>query len=142
MLHISYQQYWRNNVDSKHPLYRSSHRRCSVRTSVFTNFANFTGNTCAGVSFQLSSFIKRDFLRTPILKNICERLLLYVVFNFNSWSVGVLGLGASENFLNILDWKKLFSICWSSLAQNIIIITNIIIIIFSSFAIMSAFPSA
>ena len=92
--------------------------------------------------FNLAALSKRDFLRTSILKNICERLLLYVVFNFNSWSVGVLGLGASEYFLNILDWKKLFSICWSSLAQNIIIITNIIIIIFSSFAIMSAFPFA
>ena len=39
-------------------------------------------NTCLGVSFLIklqalvSNFIKKKFLRTPILKNICEQLLL------------------------------------------------------------------
>ena len=31
--------------------YRNSHRRCSVRKGVLKNFANFTGNTCARLSF-------------------------------------------------------------------------------------------
>ena len=77
---------------------RSSHRRCSVKRGVLKNFEKFTGNTCLGVSFLtiLQSFNPATFLketptqmfscevwevfRTPILKNLCERLLLYHVF--------------------------------------------------------------
>ena len=33
-------------------VYRSSHRRCSVKKDVLKNFANFTGNTCVGTFFK------------------------------------------------------------------------------------------
>ena len=67
----------------------NSHRRCSVKKSVLRNFAIFTGKyLCA--SLYLKFFQQRyfpvnvaKFLRTPILKNICERLLLNVAFNSN-----------------------------------------------------------
>ena len=60
-------------------LFRSSHRRCSVKKGVLKKFGNFLKS--------LKTLLKRDsntgvkfakFLRTSILKNICERLLLYV----------------------------------------------------------------
>ena len=68
----------------------SSHRRCSIKRAVL-KFAIFThGNTCVGVSeTEACNFIKKrlqhrffpvnitKFLRTPILKNMCERLLLF-----------------------------------------------------------------
>ena len=69
-------------------LFRSSHRRCSVKKGVLKNFANFTGKHLCWSLFW--NFIKNrlqhrcfpvkfaKFLRTPILKNICERLLLFV----------------------------------------------------------------
>ena len=41
--------------------------------SVLTNFAKFTGNTCASVSFLI-----KLLLRTPFLQNHFERLLLYI----------------------------------------------------------------
>ena len=47
-------------------IYRSSHRRCSVRKRVLRNFTKFTGNTCARVSFllklQACNFIKKETL--------------------------------------------------------------------------------
>ena len=64
------------------------------------NYKNFTGNICVGVSFlrklglQACNFIKKrlqhrclpvkltKFLRTPTLKNICERLFLYCNSSF------------------------------------------------------------
>ena len=78
-------------------LIRSSHRRCSVKTGFLKNIANFTGKHLCWSFFlsnveglQACNFIKKilqhwcfpmkfaKFLRTPILKNICERLLLFV----------------------------------------------------------------
>ena len=74
-------------------LLRSSHRRCSVK-KVFLKISQ--ENTCIGVCFnnvaglQACKFIKKilqhwcflmkfaKFLRTPTLKNNCERLLLFV----------------------------------------------------------------
>ena len=61
---------------------------CSVKKGVLENFANFTGNhlcwsliltklqalRCFPVKFAI-------ILRTSILKNICERLLLYFIWN-------------------------------------------------------------
>ena len=50
-------------------LFRSSHRRCSVKKGALNNFANFTGKQlCFPVTFV-------KFLGTPTWKNICERLL-------------------------------------------------------------------
>ena len=68
---------------------RSSHWRCSVK-KVFLKICEVSQkNICVGVSgHQACNFIKKrlqhmcfpvkfhKFLRTPILKNICERLLL------------------------------------------------------------------
>ena len=49
----------------------SSHQRCSVKKGVLKNFENFMGkHLCFPGKFA-------KFLGTPILKNICERLLLH-----------------------------------------------------------------
>ena len=70
-------------------LFRSSHRRCSVKKGVLKKFAYFTGKHLCWSLF-LIKFIKKrlqhwcfsvkfaKFLRTSILKNICERLFLFV----------------------------------------------------------------
>ena len=73
---------------------RSRHWRCSVKQGVLKNFAYFTGkNLCWslflinlqfwGVQFYLKRLLHRcfpvkfaNFLRTIILKNICECLLI------------------------------------------------------------------
>ena len=76
----------------------SSYPRCTVDKCVLKNFTNFTGKHmcwslfCNKVAVLRSfNFIKKKFrpswfqvkfaklLRTPILKNICERLLLYLL---------------------------------------------------------------
>ena len=50
--------------------YRGSHRTCSAKKAVFNNFTLLTGKrVCCPVNIA-------KFLRAPILKNICERLLL------------------------------------------------------------------
>ena len=73
--------------------HRSSHRRCSKKKDVLKNFTEFTGNhLCQGLFFNKIAGLtpatlpkKRlwhrccpvnfaKVLRTPILKNICERL--------------------------------------------------------------------
>ena len=74
--------------------YRSSHRRCYIK-KLFLKISQYSqGNTCAGISFvglRACNFIKNrlqhrffpvniaNFLRIPILKNICERLLLVLI---------------------------------------------------------------
>ena len=70
-------------------LFRSSHRRCSVKKGILKNFANFTGKHLFSSLLQACNFIKKKlqhwcfpvkfakFLRTSILKNICERLILF-----------------------------------------------------------------
>ena len=66
---------------------RSSHRRCSIKKAVLKNLAVFTRtlvlmfhvNKVAGVARHLFSCEK--FLRTPILKNNCERLLIWTQNN-------------------------------------------------------------
>ena len=66
---------------------RTSHRRCSVKKVFLKILQILQENTCAGVSFD-KKFIKKRishrffpvkftiFLRTAIVKNICQRLLL------------------------------------------------------------------
>ena len=68
---------------------RSSHQRYSIKKAVLKNFRIFTGNKVAGL--KACNFIKKSlrhrcfpmniakFLRTHILKNSCERLLLAFV---------------------------------------------------------------
>ena len=75
--------------------YRSSYQRCSIKKAVLQNFAIFTGkNLCWSLfliklqAFSATTLLKTrlqlkcfpanitKFLRTSILKNICERLLL------------------------------------------------------------------
>ena len=74
--------------------YRSSHQRCFVEKGVLKNFVNFTAKHLCLSLFSIKlktlagNFIKKrlqyrcfpmkfaKILRTPILKNICERLLL------------------------------------------------------------------
>ena len=65
--------------------YKSSNRRYSIKKTVLKNFAIFTGRHLCWSLFliKLMDFRHRcfpvniaKFLRTPILKNICEWLLL------------------------------------------------------------------
>ena len=52
--------------------YRGSHRTCSAKKAVLNNFTLLTGKrVCCPVNIA-------KFLRAPILKNICERLLYCV----------------------------------------------------------------
>ena len=60
---------------SKAKKFKSSHRRCSIKELFLKMFTTFTGKHLCW-SFQACNFIKKIFLRTPILKNICERLLI------------------------------------------------------------------
>ena len=77
---------------------RTSHRRCSVKKGVLKNFASFTGKHLYWSLFyevtglQPANFLKKrlqhkcfsvefaKLLRTPILMNICKRLLLEVFY--------------------------------------------------------------
>ena len=51
--------------------------------AVLKNFAIFIGKTLSWSLFLINTVNMAEFLRTAILKNICERLLLNVVFNRN-----------------------------------------------------------
>ena len=55
---------------------RSSHRRCSVKMVFLKNFANFTGKNLCRDLFLIKLQVWKLLLRTPFLKNTCERLLL------------------------------------------------------------------
>ena len=85
-------------------LFRSSHR-CSVKKGILKNFANFTGKHKCWSLLQARNFIKKKLqhwcfpvkfakiLRTSILKNICERLILFnSPQNTMANSTGELGL--------------------------------------------------
>ena len=70
---------------------RNSHWRCFIKKAVLKNFAILIRKKWVGSLFnkviptQVFSFPVNiaKFSRTPFLKNICERLLLNVVFNSN-----------------------------------------------------------
>ena len=69
---------------------RNSHWKFSIKTSVLENFAVVTRKHLCCSLYLIKFFQHRcfpvnvaKFLRTPILKNICERLLLNVVFSSN-----------------------------------------------------------
>ena len=79
-------------------IFRSSHKRCSVKKGVLKKFTNFMEKHLCWSLFllklQATTLLERNcntcvflwnlrnFLKTPILKNICERLVLY--FHYNS----------------------------------------------------------
>ena len=88
--------------DFQREIFRSSQRRWSMRKGVLKNSANFTGkHLCWSLfSIKLQAWIpatllkKRlqhrcfpvkvaKFLRIPILKNICERLLVNIVKRYH-----------------------------------------------------------
>ena len=67
--------------------HKNSHRKCSIKKVVLKNFAMFTKKHLCWSLFWVNVIKERlqqksfpvnntKFLRTPILKNICERLLL------------------------------------------------------------------
>ena len=67
------------------PVLYSSHQRCSIKKAVPKNFAIFTGKHLGWSLLLIELQAKRlqhsskniaKFLRTPILKNICEPLPL------------------------------------------------------------------
>ena len=67
---------------------RKSHWRCSAKIAVLKNYAIFTAKHLRFFLirlFQQKYFPANiaKFLRTPILKNICEHLLFDVVFSSN-----------------------------------------------------------
>ena len=77
--------YWKYNVNQK--IWRSSHRRCSIKKAAPNNFAIFTEKHLKACNFikkrlQHKRFPVNNarFLRTPILKNIWERLLNCICF--------------------------------------------------------------
>ena len=68
--------------------FRSSHRSCSIKNAVLKNFAKFEGKDLCWSLRPATLFKKRlqhryfpvniaKILRTPTLKNICERLFMY-----------------------------------------------------------------
>ena len=72
-------------------LYRTSYWRCSVKKGDLKYFANFTGKHLCLSLFSIMLIKKRlqrgcfpvkfvNFLRAPVLKNICKRLLLPLLF--------------------------------------------------------------
>ena len=82
-------------------LYRSSHRKCSVKNGVLTIFM--------GKHMQHRSFAVNiaKFLRTPILKNICKRLLHFV--RKKSWSSLVLHHISNFLFERLLVGNQCFN---------------------------------
>ena len=87
-------------------IFRSSHRRCSIKKAILKHFVIFTGkHLCRGLFFnkvaghQACNFIKRKlwhryflanigkFIRRPILKNISERLHCWKVFCENVFQI-------------------------------------------------------
>ena len=83
--YIQQRFFWKYNV--KQNICRRNHQRCSIKKSGLNNFATFTRK-----HLKASNFIKKrlqhkcfpvnaaKFLRTPILKNICERQHLHLLF--------------------------------------------------------------
>ena len=65
---------------------KSSHRRCSLKIGVYKNFSNLKGKVLCWSLFLIKFQAFRPqakLLRTPILKNICERLPLSICLIFN-----------------------------------------------------------
>ena len=87
-----------------HRVFKSSHRRCSIKKAYIKNLEIFAGkHLCWSLflrklqAWRPATLLKRDsketlmniaiFLRKPILKKICERLLMCVLtLNFSNIS--------------------------------------------------------
>ena len=111
-------------------LFRSSHQRCSVKKGFLKNVANFTGMHLCWSLFLITlqifrpvTLLKRysnidsmkfvKFLKTPLLNNICERLLLFVLSqNTITNSGGEFGLDETS------------AECKVSILLNVIILSN------------------
>ena len=71
-------------------MYRSSHRRCSVKKGVLKNVTNFTEkHLCWKLQHRCFPVKFAKFLRTSILKNVCERLSQFVLTTLNSLIVQI-----------------------------------------------------
>ena len=108
MYYIEIKPYFRSFLFlRKASFQRNSHWRCSVRKGVFVILQILQQNTCVGVSFNKVTGFKAcnviekrlrhkcflvkfaKFSRTPILKNICEQLLLSsLLTSYVTWYVG------------------------------------------------------
>ena len=55
-------------------IFISSYRRCSIKKGVLTNFAKFTGNTCARLKLQASAWntLKKETLIREFFCEFCE----------------------------------------------------------------------
>ena len=118
------------------------HRRCSVKIGILKNFRNFTGKKlCWSLSliklqaWRSAILFKRDsnrcfpvkvakFLRTPFLKNICERLFL------NSPLPTPYRKRDSQNVFKYMLWLNLtlkpwFWFCWNKLVQPKSLLLNV-----------------
>ena len=73
--------FWKYNI--KQNIYRSSHQRCSIKKLQFCNIHRKHLKVCNFIKkrLQLKCFPVNiaKFLWTPVLKNICERLLLHLL---------------------------------------------------------------
>ena len=108
-------------------LLRNSHRRCSVKEGVPKKFANFTQKHLCWSLFLIkltALLLKTDsntrvfpwnFLITSILKNTCERLLLFVSpQNTIANSRGEFGLDET-----LTEWKVSIFLCITILFDQI-----------------------
>ena len=103
-------------------IFRSSHRRCSIKKAILKHFVIFTGkHLCRGLFFnkdaghQACNFIKKrpqhryflanigKFIRRPILKNISKRLHCWKVFCENVFQIRS-GL-SKRNYWWLAEWK-------------------------------------
>ena len=64
-------------LSCKHFLLRAEAATEGILQKVFLKISQIPQeNTCVGVSFKLTCRTICEFLRTPVLKNICERLIV------------------------------------------------------------------
>ena len=117
---------WIQKRQQQIAVFRSSHRRCSVKTVVNRNFAKFTGkhlwqslyfNKLAGLACnfvkketlaQLFSIEFCEILRTPFLflQNTSGRLLLSIQRNEIKWRYSETNLKRTWNFLMLHDVSR------------------------------------
>ena len=70
--------FWAPDIPCNHDLFtifRSSHRRCSIKKGALENFANFTGkHLCKGLFFNKVGGLRSTFLKRKFLENIAKFL--------------------------------------------------------------------
>ena len=97
---------------------RSCHQSCSVKNCVLKKFSNFTGKHLCWSLFSACNFVKKKLqyrsfpvklariLRTPILKNICERLLRHLFRRIPEYS----SFGDSIHLFDLQSLHKIWSL--------------------------------